>query len=385
MSGFLRKKSQGLSDLDLDSARRPQNLPRDPSRGRGNAALAERLRSGPDAGPEVTQEALEAGEDLGSIDASPVQEPPTDGGGDTASGGKGASEAGGDTARKGETEGRSALVDKDVSGDEAWIARLLEEQEADDASPTDPTADRLPEAPADAARAGVVVQGFDQALFQSRGALGYIDLGSGKANAPRLEWKTSPFTAKDDDDNVLHQVQFENTFAVDAVYTVQAAAPGKYDMGSTVNVPVNGRPRTVRRVLEVTASDAGEIARFEQQHIDDTVVAYQMSFGAIAAAMNQWADSGIWFRDVDEDSAKAYAMSRLQDDVNPKIGTSVAEWGAAYLGLVRLTVSERDGTGSHTWGVGRKPRVEGDTAIYSLLPPGTSAGPSFTVISWDKI
>lgn len=241
------------------------------------------------------------------------------------------------------------------------------------------------------AMAGVVSTEFNDAAFKSLRALGYIDLASGRTYPPDAVLDISGFPPKGS--GFSKQYRLLPTTTRDHSFKVVAAPAGTYDTGLTVFVTVGGQSVELRKMVEVTEDVAARTKRFEQEHVDDTVAAFQMSFQEAADAVNHFADAPdgkdpIYFRGNSEEEVTAYVESRLTDfHGRKKLGGKKEDWVAAYKKLLGLTISERDAKGAHSWSLAPKPKADraAGTVTYQLLPPSTVAGPSFNEIAWDKI
>jgi hypothetical protein len=161
----------------------------------------------------------------------------------------------------------------------------------------------------------------------------------------------------------------------------------------TVSVTVSGSTVELKKLVEVTSDVAAKCKAFEQEHVNDTVAAFQLSFQEAADAINHFADAPggkepIYFRGEDEATVTGYVERRLADYHNkPKLGGRQSDWVSAYKKLLGLTISERDARGTHSWGLAPAPKVDraAGTVTYQLTPPGTNAGPAWEVVSWDKV
>jgi hypothetical protein len=247
----------------------------------------------------------------------------------------------------------------------------------------------LPEAPAGAAEAGIVKEEFKDGAFKSYGALGYIDLSTSMPRAPSVQFLKTGRPEVDESGKSWTRVKFDmDTFvdAADASYTTVASPAGTYDTGQTVTVNVKGQPREVKKLVTVTAADAAKIRMFEQQHIDDSIAAFEISLGAVARAIQGFSDTT--FIGETQSAAEARAWERVAEDVgDSRIGLSPDAWMGAYKKLLNLTISQRDNTGTHTWSLAPNPAVssDGGAVTYSLAAPSGAAGASFQVISYGKI
>lgn len=241
------------------------------------------------------------------------------------------------------------------------------------------------------ARAGVVTSEFNDAAFKSLHALGFIDLASGKTYPPDAVLDISGFPPEGS--GFKKQYRLLPTTTKDHSFKVVAAPAGTYDTGQTVAVNVGGQSLELKKMVEVTEDVATRVKRFEQEHVDDTVAAFQMSFQEAADAVNHFADAPggenpIYFRGNSEEEVAAYVESRLTDfHGRKKLGGKRADWVDAYKRLLGLTISERDAKGTHSWSLAPKPKVDrtAGTVTHQLNPPAAQAGPSFTEISWDKV
>ena len=254
-----------------------------------------------------------------------------------------------------------------------------------------PLSDLAPEIGEGIAMAGVVSSEFSDAAFRSLKALGYIDLASGKVFPPTAELDISGFPPKGS--GFSKQYRLKPTTTKDHSFKVLAAPAGTYDTGEVVTVTVGGQPVQLRKLVEVSEDVAAKTKRFEQEHVDDTVEAFNMSFGVAKETVNHFAggengEDPIYFRGNSEEEVRAYVEGRLTDyHNNKKLGGKPEDWVAAYKKLLALTISERDAKGTHSWSLKRSPKVDraAGTVTYELNPPTATAGMSFSEITWDKV
>lgn len=253
-----------------------------------------------------------------------------------------------------------------------------------------PLADLAPEVAEGIARAGVVTTEFSDAAFRSLQALGFIDIGSGKVFPPAADLEISGIPPRGS--GFSKQYRLLPTTTRDHSFKVVAAPAGTYDTGLTVPVQVGGETLELRKLVEVTEDVAARTRRYEQEHVDDTVEAFNMTFQEAADAVNHFAGGDgqepIHFRGNSEEEIRAYVEGRLTDfHGRKKLGGKPADWVSAYKRLLALTISERDAKGTHSWSLARKPKVDraAGTVTYQLNPPTATAGPAFTEITWDKV
>ena len=241
------------------------------------------------------------------------------------------------------------------------------------------------------ARAGVVTEEFNESAFKSLKALGFIDISGGSVFPPQATLEVEGIPPKDS--GFKKQWKLLPTTTKDHSFKAVAAPAGVYDTGLTVSVTVGGQTVELKKLVEVSGDVAAKCKAFEQEHVDDTSAAFQMSFKEAADAVNRFADapdgkSPIYFRGENEGAVTSYVESRLTDyHGKPKLGGKQTDWVSAYKKLLGLTISERDAKGTHSWGLAPAPKVDraAGTVTYQLTPPGTHAGPSWEVVSWDKV
>ena len=256
---------------------------------------------------------------------------------------------------------------------------------------TRPLSDLGPDVAEGIAMAGVVGSEFSDAAFRSLRALGFIDLGSARIYPPDAVIDIDGFPPPGS--GFKKQYRLKPTTTRDHDFKAMAAPVGTYDTGMTVVVSVGGQEVELKKLVQVTDDVAARTRRFEQEHIDDTVAAFGLSFQEAASAVNHFAGgadgaSPIYFRGNSEEEVKAYVESRLTDyHGRPKLGGKREDWVAAYKKLLALTISQRDARGTHSWSLAPRPKVDraAGTVTYQLNPPTTVAGPSFNEIGWDKV
>ena len=241
------------------------------------------------------------------------------------------------------------------------------------------------------AQAGVVTEDFSESAFKSLKALGFIDIGAGSVFPPQATLEIEGIPPKGS--GFKKQWKLLPTTTKDHSFKASAAPAGVYDTGMTVSVTVGGQTVELKKLVEVTGDVAAKCKAFEQEHVDDTSAAFQMSFKEAADAVNRFADAPggkepIYFRGENEAEVTGYVESRLTDyHGKKKLGGKQEDWVAAYKKLLGLTVTERDAKGTHSWGLAPSPKVDraAGTVTYQLTPPGTNAGPAWEVVSWDKV
>jgi hypothetical protein len=241
------------------------------------------------------------------------------------------------------------------------------------------------------AKAGVVTEEFSESAFKSLKALGFINIGAGAVFPPQATLEIEGIPPKGT--GFKKQWKLLPTTTKDFSFKATAAPAGVYDTGMTVTVTVGGTAVELKKLVEVTDGVAAKCKAFEQEHVDDTVAAFQLSFQEAADAVNHFADapggkSPIYFRGEDEATVTGYVEGRLTDyHGKPKLGGKTSDWVSAYKKLLGLTISERDAKGTHSWGLAPQPKVDraAGTVTYQLTPPGVNAGPPWEVVSWDKV
>ena len=257
--------------------------------------------------------------------------------------------------------------------------------------PSRPLGDLGPELADGIAYAGVVGTEFNEGAFRSLRALGFTDIGAGRVYPPSANIEIEGFPPAGSE--FKKQYRLKPTSTRDHAFKAVAAPAGTYDTGLTVPVTVGGQSLQLKKMIEVTEDVAAKVRRFEQEHIDDTVAAFQMSFQEAADAVNHFAGGPdgadpIYFRGNSEEEVAAYVEGRLADyHGRKKLGGKTEDWVTAYKSLLGLTISERDAKGTHSWSLARNPTVDraAGTVTYQLNPPSAVAGASFNEISWDKV
>jgi hypothetical protein len=137
------------------------------------------------------------------------------------------------------------------------------------------------------------------------------------------------------------------TQARDAVHPSFAFGPGGYRVGpQEVQIGDRARTETFTAALIVDSTISERARAAEQEHLDDMVVAYQLSLERAAAAVN--AAAGQPFSGPTEADAEAAARTTVASQLPPRLGVTPAAWRDANLALARLS-RRRDEQQTHSF------------------------------------
>lgn len=153
--------------------------------------------------------------------------------------------------------------------------------------------------------------------------------------------------------------------------------------------------------LQVTEAWSGKLLQGEEEHVDDTDRAWEMTWGRIAGVINEMA-AGTAFTGATADEARAAAwrafVGRLPEALRPAGDTATTEaqeakWGAEdtttiFRRMMRETQRARDASGWHTPDQNLM-AMEGDSRVDELAVGHSRIGevPSQRLMSeaWDRI
>jgi hypothetical protein len=138
------------------------------------------------------------------------------------------------------------------------------------------------------------------------------------------------------------------TTSTDATHPCVASPAGDHSIG-TIAVPNGAAPAvTCNVVFQITTAFANQIRDAEQEHLDDLLVAYQISLQAAATAVNALA--GTTYIGATEPDARAKGQTAVAAKLPAKLTSNPATWRTMVLDLGRLSGSLRDALGRHSFG-----------------------------------
>jgi hypothetical protein len=141
------------------------------------------------------------------------------------------------------------------------------------------------------------------------------------------------------------------TVAKDMTCDVKATPEGKHKgrgLKETITLAGATTPTTFDVELEVTGAYHSKIVAAEQEHVDDLVMAYNLSIKAAADAVNSLVSQS--FTGTSKADAEKKAKDAVGAKLNPKLGTDPANWRAVLMQLGNLTITQRDQASTHTFG-----------------------------------
>ncbi|HKD96346.1 MAG TPA: hypothetical protein VKB69_01975 [Micromonosporaceae bacterium] len=149
------------------------------------------------------------------------------------------------------------------------------------------------------------------------------------------------------------------TQATDVTHDSLFLAAGDHDMfpAATNTEEVGGQ--TYRHVLRVTPAQSGLIQQGEQEHLNDAALAFALTYGAIANAINEVAALTLQPRSTREDAIAALVAEL--DARLPGLGTSPGGWPAILDRLLSAS-SQRDQSW-HYAGLGTRRNVASSRLI----------------------
>ena len=167
------------------------------------------------------------------------------------------------------------------------------------------------------------------------------------------------------------------TTSGDATHPCVASPAGNHNIG-TVNVPDgSGGNVPFDIIFQINAAFANQIRDAEQEHLDDLLLAYQLSLEAAATAVNALA--GTTYTGATDADARAAGRTAVAGRLHAKLTGNPATWRTVVMSLGQLSGSQRDALGYHSFGAdkpvadvpGRKINIKinaGTTQIGSHTP-----------------
>ena len=147
---------------------------------------------------------------------------------------------------------------------------------------------------------------------------------------------------------------------------------------------VAGTAVTLDKYIRLDQAWHDRIAASEQEHLDDLVLAYQLSLAAAATAVNALA--GQEFLGATIDQAKTRAKEALAGRLHAKLTATAATWRTVVMSLGRLSGSQRDARGTHSYGLTYNSVDATAKKVFYTINAGTSrAIAPANVVKFDSI
>jgi hypothetical protein len=164
------------------------------------------------------------------------------------------------------------------------------------------------------------------------------------------------------------------TTVADATHSCVASPAGKHKY-TTQSLKVKGVPTTFNVQLEITPGYHTKISDAEQEHLNDLLLAYNLSIKAAGDAVNSLVAAE--YVAATQTDAETAAKAAVAGKLHASLTASPATWRSQLIALCGMTISGRDGKGWHTFGlVNSGPTVVVDPVALTIthgLDDGTTS------------